>query len=105
LTQEQLQNLREAAARDFLTRDQIAGLFREVDQLLRDNQSLADGLNDWRERCQKAEARTNRLQVGIQAAMETDGRTDHWRDVLTDVLGDEPPWWTTESSGSHLEQK
>jgi hypothetical protein len=50
VTAEELQDLREAAARDLLTRASVARLFREVDQLLRDNQALADGLNNWRER-------------------------------------------------------
>jgi hypothetical protein len=54
VTKVRLEELREKVrAVEWLNREEQDEMFRGMDQLLRDNQALADGLNDWRDRCRE----------------------------------------------------
>lgn len=71
MTAEQLTKLRERADRDDrLYLDDIFALFDEIDSLRRHNQTLADELNDWRDKCQeKVEAMRGACVAQLRLAM------------------------------------
>jgi hypothetical protein len=59
LTKKRLEELREKVrTTEWLSREEQAEMFRGVDQLLRDEQSLADGLNYWRDEANRLELAT-----------------------------------------------